>query len=139
MKNLDNLIRLHQWRLDEKRRVVTELETLIGRLNAEIEQLEKNLKAEQQVASRNTEAATGYGGYVSAVIARREKLRKSLEGLEAEMVQATDDVAAAFQEFKRFDLLRARNQEKAQKEKKRIQQAEIDEAGLNVYRRATTN
>ena len=139
MKNLDNLIRLHQWRLDEKRRVVTELETLIGRLNAEIEQLEKNLKAEQQVASRNTEAATGYGGYASAVIARREKLRKSLEGLEAEMVQATDDVAAAFQEFKRFDLLRARNQEKAQKEKKRIQQAEIDEAGLNVYRRATTN
>jgi len=139
MKNLDNLIRLHQWRLDEKRRKVAELETLTARLKAEIEQLEKNLKAEQQVAARNTEAATGYGSYASAVIARREKLRQSLAGLECEMAQAADDVAAAFQEFKKFDLMKARNEEKARLDRKRVQQSEIDEAGLNVYRRATTS
>jgi flagellar export protein FliJ len=138
MKNLDNLIRLHQWRLDEKRRKVVELERLVLRLRAEIELLEKNLKVEQQVAAQNAEAATGYGSYVSAVIARREKLKQSLAGLESEMTQATEDVAVAFREFKKFDLMRTRNQEKARLQKKRLQQKEIDEAGLNVYRRAST-
>lgn len=138
MKNLENLIRLHQWRLDEKRRKLEELETLIARLKSEIENLDKSLKADQQVAARNTEAATGYGSYAAAVITRRDKLKQSLAGLQSEMVQAADDVAEAFQEFKRIDLIRARNQEKARQEKKRVQQMEIDEAGLNVYVRATT-
>ena len=122
MKKLDNLVRLHRWRLDEKRR-----------------KLENGLKIEQQGASRDTEAATGYGSYASAVIARRQKLNQSLAGLESELAEATDDVAEAFQEFKKFDLIKTRNEHKAKLSRKRVHQKEIDEAGLNVYRRASTS
>jgi flagellar export protein FliJ len=139
MKNLDSVIRLHQWQLDEKRQKVSELERLATRFRAEIEQLETRLKHEQEVAARSTEAATGYGNYALAVVARRDKLNQSLAGLEDEMVQAVEDVAVAFQEFKKFDLIRTRDREKADLKRKRTQERAMDEAGLNLYRRATSS
>ena len=139
MKNLDSVIRLHQWQLDEKRLKVAELNRLATRFLAEIEQLEKGLKQEQEVAAGSPEVATGYGNYALAAVARRDKLEQSLSGLENEMVQAVEDVAVAFQEFKKLDLIRARDREKAELKKERTQQRAMDEAGLNQYRRATTN
>ena len=139
MKNLDNLIRLHQWRLDEKRQKVAELERLAAKFRAEIEQLEKGLKLEQGVAARNAEAATGYGNYALAVVARRDKLEQSLAELENEMIHAVEDVATAFQEYKKFDLIRARDRERAELKKKRAEQRAVDEAGLNLHRRANKN
>ena len=139
MKNLDTLIRLHQWQLDEKRQKVAELERLATRFRTEIEQLETRLKQEQEVAARSPEAASGYGNYAVAVVARRDKLHQSLSGLEDEMVKAVEEVAVAFQKFKKFDLIRARDREKAELKKKRMQGRAMDEAGLNLYRRATTN
>ena len=139
MKNLDNIIRLHQWRLDEKRQKVAELQRLATRIRAEIEELEKGLKLEQEVAARSSEAITGYGNYALAVVARRDKLEQSLAELKNEMIQAVEDVTVAFQEFKKFDLIRARVREKTEFNKKRTHQRAIDEAGLNLYRRATTN
>ena len=139
MKNLDSIIRLHQWQLDEKRLKVSELERLATRFRAEIEELEKSLKQEQEVAKRNTDAATGYGNYAVAVVARRDKLKQSLAGLENEMAHAVEEVAVAFQEFKKLDLIRARDQKKAEWKKKRMQQRAMDEAGLNLYRRANSS
>jgi flagellar export protein FliJ len=138
MKNLDSVIRLHQWQLDEKRQKVAELERLATRFRAEIEQLENRLKQEQEVAARSADAATGYGNYALAAVARRDKLEQSLAGLENEMAQAVEDVAMAFQEFKKFDLIRARDREKVELKKKRSQQRAMDEAGLNLFRRTTT-
>jgi len=139
MKNLDSVIRLHQWRLDEKRLKVAELNRLATRFRAEIEHLEKGLKQEQKFAARSDEAATGCGNYASAAVARRDKLEQSLSGLENEMVQALEDVAVAFQKFNKLDLIRARDREKAELKKKRTRQKVMDEAGLNLFRRATTN
>jgi len=139
MRNLDSIIRLHQWRLDEKRQKVAELERLATRFRAEIKQLETGLKLEQEVAARSAEAVTGYGNYALAVVARRDKLEQSLAELENAMIQAVEDVTVAFQEFKKFDLIRAHDREKAKLKKKRAHQRAIDEAGLNLYRRANTN
>jgi len=139
MRNLDSIIRLHQWRLDEKRQNVAELERLATRFRSEIKQLETGLKLEQEVAARSAEAVTGYGNYALVVVARCDKLEQSLAELENEMIQAVEDVTVAFQEFKKFDLIRAHDREKAELKKKRANQRAMDEAGLNLYRRATTN
>ena len=139
MNSLDNLVRLHQWRLDERRQKVAELEGLASRIRMDIGQLEESLKIEQGVAGRNQEAVTGYGNYALAVVARREKLLQSMADLESEMVLAVEDVAMAFQEFKKFDLVRSRNREKAELKRKRAEQMAIDEAGINQFRRANTN
>ncbi|MDX1484917.1 MAG: flagellar FliJ family protein [Alphaproteobacteria bacterium] len=137
MKKLDSLIRLRQWQLDEKRRKVAELERLASRFRLEIEQLDEALKAEQDTVSRSGAAITGYGNYASTVLSRREKMQSSLAGIENEMVQAVEEVAAAFQEYKKVDLIRARQLRTAELRNKRKQQSAMDEAGLNLYRRAS--
>jgi chromosome segregation ATPase len=131
MKNLDRVIRLHQWQLDEKRQKVVELECLVTRIRVEIERLERSLKQEQEVAARKAEAATGYGNHALAVVSRRDKLEQSLSEVKNEMAQAVEDVATALQEFKKLDLIRSRDQQKAELKKERVQQRAMDEAGLN--------
>jgi flagellar FliJ protein len=135
MKGLDSIIRLQEWKLDEKRRKVADLERLAQRLHDQIASLEREVRDEQKIAAKDAMAARGYGHYANAVIQRREKLLKSLAGVEQEMAVALDEVAAAFREFKKFDLIRERNRAREEVLEKRRQQSELDEAGLGVYRR----
>lgn len=135
MRGLDSLIRLHEWKLEEKRRKVADLERLAQRLHGQIAGLEQEMRAEQQVAAQDPMVNGSYGNYAVNLIRRRETLAKSLAEVEAEMANALDEVAAAFREFKKFDLIRARNQARAEYHEKRRQQADLDEAGLGVFRR----
>jgi flagellar export protein FliJ len=135
MKGLDSLLRLHEWKLDEKRRKVSDLETLAHRLHDQLAALEKEMRAEQKVAASDVLAGASYGNYAGAVIRRREKLVTSLAGVEAEMSHALDEVAAAFREFKKYDMIRERNRVRAEHREKRLAQQELDEAGLGIFRR----
>lgn len=136
MKGLDSIIRLRQWELDEKRRKVADLERLAVRLRNEIDQLEQGVKKEQKVAAENTEVSGTYGGYANAVILRRDKLRQSLVELEGQMVSAVEEVAEAFREFKKFDLIKARNEKRKMAKHAREQQMDLDEAGINIFNRS---
>ena len=136
MKGLANLIRIHEWALDEKRRKVSDLESLAERLRNELSQIEMEIKSEQSVASTNPSVSSAYGAYAAAAISRREKLRQSLLALEGEIVLAVEQVAAAFREFKKLDLIRERDRNAEDERRKRVQGAELDEAGLQLFRRA---
>ncbi len=135
MKGLDNLIRLHRWQLDEKRRHLVELERLTQHLAAQIRGLEAEIRNEQQVAGSSTEAAMTYGDYVQAVIGRREKLDASLAELQSQRVVAKEEVAEAYRELKKYELVKARNQRLANKRRQRQEQQVMDEVGLNQFRR----
>lgn len=135
MKGLDNLIRIHEWTLDEKRRKVSDLEGLAERLRNELTMLEANIKSEQSVASGNSEVSGAYGAYAAAAISRRDKLRQSLAALETQIVAAVEEVAAAFREYKKLDTIRERDRNAEEERRKRVQAAELDEAGLQLFRR----
>lgn len=135
MKGLDSLIRLHRWQLDEKRRLLVELERLSQRLAAKIRELEVEIKNEQQVAGSSTEAAMTYGDYARAAIGRRGKLEASLAELESQRVVAKEEVAEAYRELKKYELVKARNQRLANKRRQRLEQQVLDEVALNQFRR----
>lgn len=135
MKGLPALIRLHQWRLDEKRQVLAQLERLASRLRQELLDLELEVVAEQKIAAGSVEIMSGYSHYAKAVILRREKLNQSLAEVEQRMHGALDDVTLAFRELKKFELVNARRESAEQALEKRQQQAVLDELGLVLYRR----
>ena len=135
MKGLEGLIRLHKWRLDEKRQVLAELERLAARLRQELLDLEREVAEEQKVAAASPEAMAGYGPYATAVIARRAKLTQSLTEVEQRMRGALDEVTQAFRELKKYEMVKARRDKTAQEQEKRQQQAVLDELGLTLYRR----
>ena len=135
MKGLPALIRLHKWRLDEKRQVLAELERLASRLRQEQIDLELEVTDEQEVAANSPEAMAAYGPYATAVIARRARLHQSLVEVEQRMHGALEDVTLAFRELKKYELVNARRDRVALDQEKRQQQAVLDELGLNLYRR----
>ncbi len=113
MKSLESKIRGSQWQLDEKRRKVSELETLATEFRTKIEQLDRELEVARETAAVDPVGALQSRDLVSQAISRRNKLQQSLRVLASEMVRALEEVDEAHQEFRRFDLIKARSQKKA--------------------------
>ena len=108
MNGLDGLIRLNKWKLDEKRLALAELERLAARLRDQLSLLEREMAAEQKVAAGSIEAGIAYGQYANAVIARRTTLAKSLGEVDVQIRLALEDVAEAFRDLKKFDIIKVR-------------------------------
>jgi flagellar export protein FliJ len=137
MNGLDGLIRLNKWKLDEKRLALAELERLAARLRDQLTMLEREMAAEQKVAAGSVEAGIAYGHYAKGVIVRRATIKQSLAEVEGQIRLALDDVAEAFRDLKKFDIVKARRDRDAAEKAKRLQQSQLDEMGLQLHRRSS--
>ena len=135
MSSFDSLIRLHGWKLEEKRRVLAELETLMDELKRRGRDLEAEIHNEMSAAAGSEEAAYAYGAYAAQAIRRRETLAQSAAELEGRIEVARDDVRAAFQEVKKYEIARERKLERERLEASRRDRIAEDDLGLEVFRR----
>ena len=136
MSTLDSLIRVHRWRLDEQRRRVAELDQLGANLRAELQRLDAEQVAEQEAATKSTEAAFAYGNYAGAVIARRLKLSQSLADADQQVTKAREALAEVFQELKRYEIAAAKRLLNQRIQADRIQPHEMDDLGGAIHQRA---
>ena len=135
MSSLDSLIRLHRWRLDEQRRHVVSLEELSGKLRAELERLDAEQAAEQQVAGSSMEAAYGFGSYVGAAVDRRHKLVRSLADADQQVTTAREALGEIFQEVKRYEIAAARRLLNQRVLMERQDQQVMDQIAIDIHRR----
>lgn len=134
MRGLDTLIRLHKLKLTEKQRGLNELQSVAQGFLAEIQSLEEVAQAEAASPEAAPETAHTLGSFVQASIVRRRTLQESLSGVECQMAAIRDEVAAAFREVKRYELIVAkRSAETALTERRRDRRAE-DEIGMTMHR-----
>ena len=98
---LEQLIRLHGWTLEERRRKVRDLDNLAARLRTDVTRLAEELARETEAGTASLEMRRAYDAYAAQVRARRTKLIQSIADIEAEIVKAQADVAEAFQELKK--------------------------------------
>ncbi|WP_119166403.1 flagellar FliJ family protein [Algihabitans albus] len=132
---IENLVRLHRWTLDEKRRLLSDLERLAQRLSNDITLLDEEIASEQEVASRSLEGAVAYPAFVAVAKRRRDKLVESLRAVEAEGEEARMAVQTAFQELKKYELAQAGALKRAKDKAARAEQLVEDELGLELHRR----
>ena len=85
---LHTLIRLHKWRLDEKRRALAELQALADKLAQDTARLEREITAEQEIARTSPEAAFGYGNFAKQAIERRRRLAQSVAQVEQQIARS---------------------------------------------------
>ena len=136
-RRLDGLIRLQRWKVDEKRRALADLQALHAELMTEAESLEAEVVAEQQSAAANgTDFA--YRAYAEQVIQRRETLAESIADVLQAMMKAQGELSDAYQEAKRYEMAQDRAQQRLAAEAARREQLDLDEIGLNIYRRNRT-
>ena len=135
MKGLPNLIRLHKWRLDEKRRDLAELERLADELKERARRLEEEIRSEQGVAKASPDAAFGYANYAEAAIGRRSKIAATLAEVKARISTAAAEVTAQFQELKRLEIAQTHREQAERQREAKAERAMYDELGLAAHQR----
>ena len=135
MKGLPGLIRLNRWKVDEQRRKVTELELLAEELAGQLADLKAQVEREGREAGTDVEARRAYSAFLQGALARRDKLRGSIDDLHVEISAAKDALADAYRELKSYEVAQAnRDRREAQKQALR-ERVKMDEIGLGMYRR----
>ncbi len=135
MAGMQNLIRVQKWKLDEKRREVTDLENLLANFNAQLTKLNNEQVKEQQLASSDPEASLLYANYAKAAKIRRENLMNSVEDMEEKIEVAREEMAEVFQELKKFEISEENRLRLLKEQQDKRQQAEMDAFSLEIYRR----
>ena len=135
MRSMKQLVRLHRWKLNEKRLKLAELEDFALKMRQEIGRLDQMMATESRAADVSAEAAVAYPAYVSAMLERRQKLANSIAEVEASITAARDAVASEFQELKRYELALQSKERREEAKQRRRAQAETDAQGAAVHRR----
>jgi flagellar FliJ protein len=107
MSMVENLLRLHRWQLEERRRYLGELESLAERLRADALRLTSanDSGVERPDPARMRDAGSGAFGRKS--VERRVKLEHSVAEIEAQIVEARAVVAEGETEVAHYELAAA--------------------------------
>ncbi len=133
-KDLQNLIQIHEWEVDEKRRKLGELLRLLDNLEAQAQALEEELVREQRIAQESPdEAGVLYGNYAGTVIDRRERIAQSIAQMEHSIELAREELREAYVELKKYEIAQENREKRALLERNKREQAELDEVGLQSY------
>ncbi len=127
MKSRETLIRLKKFQVDEKRRKVTQIETMIAEFERMAGDLEREIKVEQDRAGIHDPGHFAYPTYAKAAIARRENLKRSADELRIQLEDAKLALGDALDELKKVELLDERDQMR-----EREAETTADRAGLDA-------
>jgi len=133
-RGLGALIRLHDWQVDEKRRVLAEKLRLAEQLEARLAALEAEAVTEARVAAGAPEVALFYSRYVEGVRKRRGELHRAIAAIETEVAAAREAVREAFLQLKKFETAAQRRTRQEALDADRREQGALDEVALNTHR-----
>ena len=130
MKSRETLIRLKKFQVDEKRRRVVQIESMIADFQRMMNELEREIQTEQDRAGISDPSHFAYPTYAKAAIQRRENMTRSADELRAQLEEAKAALGDAFEELKKVELLDERDQARSRAEENAREQAEMDSIGL---------
>ena len=132
-KGVPTLIRLNEWTVDEKRRVLGARLKELDDLEAGLRDLERELVTEQAMAASAPDSAGFlYGNYANQVIHRREQLHSNIKSKEEEVVVARESLSDAYRELKKYEVVNESRIRREATERARKDQIELDELGLQA-------
>ncbi len=131
---LKSLIRLNEWKVDEKRLTLGSLLRALENLEGQLGNLESTLKKEQALAAESPdEAGFLYGGYARSVIENRRRIRTVIVDSEKAVAAAREELGEAYLELKKYETAEAEKDRLETEERARKEQAVIDEVGLQTF------
>src|ERR1700747_2682391 len=110
MKSRETLVRLKKFQVDEKRRKVAQIETMIAEFDRVAGELEREIRIEQDRAGIHDPAHFAYPTYAKAAIARRENLKRSVDRARYQPEDAKIAVGEAFECLKKVQFVEGRQQ-----------------------------
>ena len=130
MKSRETLIRLKKFQVDEKRRKVAQIEGMIAEFERMGNDLEREIKTEQDRAGIHDPGHFAYPTYAKAAMTRRENLKRSADELRIQLEDAKAALGEAFEDMKKVELLDERDQAREREEEAAREQSNLDAIGL---------
>ena len=135
MSVIEKLIRFHKFDLDEKRRLLRELEEQEAKIRVAIDAIDAEVRSEQTFSRGTADFAPYCGGYASRTKVRREALEVELGKARDQVEGAREVVTQAFEELKKYEITKDQQDHRAFQEAERQDQIEMDEIALTGHRR----
>ena len=129
MKSRETLIRLKRFHVDEKRRQVAQIEAMIADFQRMASDLDREIAAEQSRAGIDDPGHFAYPTYAKAAMQRRDNLKRSADDLQGQLEDARAQLAEAFEELKKVEILEERDQNRERASEGKAEQAELDRIG----------
>jgi len=105
MRSRETVIRLHRFRRDEKRRQVADIEAMIADLNRKYDDLDQQVRVEEQRTGVTDPAHFNYSMSAKASRVRRDNLLKSIGELKDQAVTVQNALAEQEAELRKVELL----------------------------------
>lgn len=137
MADLKPLIRLRKYRVEEKQKVLAELFRQTELLEARKRVLFADMEREEALAnsSDSIDAMFAFVAYAGRVHTEIEKLNMLLGLMEPRILKAQDEMREAFSEQKKAEIIQEKREDEEQKEIARKENTNLDEIGVEVFRR----
>jgi len=125
----DSLIRLKKFQVDEKRRQVAQIETMIADFERMAAELDQQIELEHQRTGISDVHHFAYSTFAKAAMTRRENLIASANEMRGKLEPAQDALAESVEELKKVELLDARENAREAAEDLKLEQTAMDEIG----------
>lgn len=133
MKSIQTLIKLQQRQLDEKRRVLKDLLDQEAMLLGKKEETKQAILEEQKRSMSDIQAAYTLPAFIKKARNDIQTIEEYMVGLRKQADAVRDEIAAIFQELKRYEIYdEIKETEKKDKVDKREQKI-MDEMGLRSF------
>jgi flagellar protein FliJ len=108
MKSRDTLIRLKRFQVEEKRRRVRQIETMVAEFTRMAADLDREIANEEKRAGISDPHHFAYPTYARAAIARRDNLKSSIGELAIQIEEAKAAQGIAQAELQKYESLDGR-------------------------------
>ncbi len=113
MKSREGLLRLKRFQVEEKRRQLLQIETMIGEFDRMKSDLDDQIAFEEKKAGISDVNHFAYPTFAKAARQRRDNLDGSVDGLKDQLAAAEVAVAEAEEDMKKVEMLDERDGGKA--------------------------
>jgi flagellar FliJ protein len=135
MKAFNQLIRLGRYRLLGQQKSLAELEAHAAELRQRADELEAEVREEEERAGTTEFGASGFGAYFERVGQTRREIADAQAKLSRDLNEARAKLRTAFKELKRIEILRDRKAAEAAEAARKEETAALDDVALTQHRR----
>jgi flagellar FliJ protein len=130
MKRRGSLLRLKRFRVDELKRRLGTLDEMRTDLEKKLTDLEDSVVRERQRSADSDIGRLAFPSFLQSIDVRRKNIRTTMTELERERAAQQDDLAAAFQDLKTFELAEEERLRRAADAESHAQQSRMDEIAM---------
>jgi len=102
MKSRDTLLRLKRFQVDEKRRKLSQIETMVAEFERMATELDREIASEEARAGIADRTHFAYPTYARAALQRRDNLIQSADEMRGQLEAARLELEEAFEDLKKF-------------------------------------